>query len=345
MKRIGVCSGLHFAVDFLCAASMFANYIPGKDGYLWILIYNFCAFALQMPIGIIADKFANITVERPLAFYIMVMGTVITILGTFTNPIILGTGNALFHVGGGVESVKEDSNANYKGAGLGVFVAPGALGLYVGTLLSKAGWFIWCRITGIVLIGILILLLRRCGGNRECTVENIQEYEMPFGRKYAGILILCFTVVMLWSYIGMEASFPWKTGLEAGIACIMAVVLGKIAGGYLAAKTGITKAAISSLGIAALLYLFSYIEAAGVLALFFFNMSMPMTLYILVKCFPRTPGFSFGLLTFALFLGFLPVYLGMESPLGARLLGCMGSVVSLILLYRCVRRSYADVSV
>jgi len=41
---------------------------------------------------------------------------------------------------------------------------------------------------------------------------------------------------------------------------------------------------------------------------------MPVTLWFITKCIPDAKGFSFGLLTFALFLGFLPVYLGTAAP-------------------------------
>ena len=37
---------------------------------------------------------------------------------------------------------------------------------------------------------------------------------------------------------------------------------------------------------------------------------MPLTLYGAARLLPGAKGFAFGLLTFALFLGFLPVYAG-----------------------------------
>ena len=63
-----------------------------------------------------------------------------------------------------------------------------------------------------------------------------------------------------------------------------------------------------------------------------FNMSMPVTLYLLAVNLPGLYGFSFGLLTFGLFLGFLPVYAGLVLPVSGRLLGMAGSLASLVLL-------------
>jgi len=67
--------------------------------------------------------------------------------------------------------------------------------------------------------------------------------------------------------------------------------------------------------------------------IFFFNMTMPITLYLLVCKWKTMPGFSFGLLTFGLFLGFLPVYLGLNFQISGRIIGILGSVVSLLLLF------------
>ena len=54
----------------------------------------------------------------------------------------------------------------------------------------------------------------------------------------------------------------------------------------------------------------------GVLALFLFNITMPITLFALAQTMSGCKGFSFGLLTFALFLGYLPSYLGAASLRG-----------------------------
>ena len=61
---------------------------------------------------------------------------------------------------------------------------------------------------------------------------------------------------------------------------------------------------------------------------------------------PHLPGFSFGLLTFGLFLGFLPVYAGVELPISDEILGAVGSLISAILLFtaeRMVRRGSISV--
>ena len=50
------------------------------------------------------------------------------------------------------------------------------------------------------------------------------------------------------------------------------------------------------------------------------------------------PGLAFGMLTFALFLGFLPVYFPCMPPMDYRVVGCLGSLISLFLLVVVIRR-------
>ena len=50
---IAILSGMHFMTDFICA---FAVYSALKQGQLVdVVLYNFCAFVLQMPLGLLAD--------------------------------------------------------------------------------------------------------------------------------------------------------------------------------------------------------------------------------------------------------------------------------------------------
>ena len=96
---------------------------------------------------------------------------------------------------------------------------------------------------------------------------------------------------------------------------------------------GPRRAAGWSLGLAAVLYCFSGDPLPGLLAVFFFNMTMPMTLWAAARILPGAKGFGFGLLTFALFMGYLPVYLGWPAVF-AQPWACAGAaVVSLAVLW------------
>ena len=94
---------------------------------------------------------------------------------------------------------------------------------------------------------------------------------------------------------------------------------------------------VMTLLLSALFYAFGDHMISGLLALFFFNMTMPVTLYLLAQQMKEMPGFAFGILTFGLFIGYLPILygcIGKEAPFP---LGTIVSLASLFLLLLYVR--------
>lgn len=336
-------SVLHMLVDCVCALAMFGCFCEGRQGYLYILLYNFCAFAMQMPLGV----FLDLTVIREtkkrrstnFAYLYAVVGVIFTVIGALTHPVILGMGNAFFHVGAGADVIGEDRMHQWKGQALGIFVAPGALGLYIGGLIGKQAdiqvlflGLIFASFIMFWVLGMLFINVCRSGGRLRQVPDSNAEDRMKKPDLSARILISCILVVILRSYIGMAVIFSWKTTVMMGFISVMAVVLGKMAGGILAARYGMRKVIVLSLVLAGVCYYFDSYAVFGIAALFFFNMTMPITLYLLVERFKKLPGFAFGLLTFALFLGFLPVYYEIDLPITGELTGLVGSLASLILL-------------
>lgn len=316
----GLYSILHFLVDGVCAWAMLGRLSGDYGG---ILVYNFCAFALQLPLGAVLDRLEG----RRMPLLFAAVGCGLTLVGTFAGPAVLGIGNALFHVGGGVDVIREDAQKRLGGQALGVFVAPGALGLYLGGLIGH------CSPLLLVPVGLVMALFLRPVRGTVCTPP------VPSKKHPLWLFICCFAVVVLRSHVGMAVRFPWKSGFPAFLA-VIAVVLGKMAGGVLAARFGAKLVTMVSLSVAAVGFLFGDAPLFGLLALLCFNMTMPLTLYALWRRFPANPGACFGSLTLALFLGFLPTYFGLELPVG----GMLGSILSLILLWKAVDDDASDLS-
>ncbi len=345
-----VYSLLHLLVDGICAFAMFGRFLPHGNQTIDFLLYNFCAFALQMPFGIVLDlieKQKKYCYSAKASRFITVSGVLFTLLGTFTHPIVLGIGNALFHVGGGVGTIHEDYAKHWQGKGLGIFVAPGALGLYLGTLAAKneiAQYWLW-TVSIVMLLCCVITLIKAknttciwqfaCNQptayNTTCNVP--QKNNLLRKTSVLCLALCCLLVVIMRSYIGMTVIFSWKTSIFSGLIAVLAVVFGKMAGGFLAARYGILQTSTVSLFFAAITYFHSASMPFGIAALFLFNITMPITLYLMVHHFPQMPGFSFGFLTFGLFLGFLPAYFELPNIAGGHLIGCVGSALSLLLLY------------
>jgi len=332
---ISVYAAVHFFVDFASAFLMLRFIAQTPNFSLSVLLYNFCAFALQLPFGVLADR-----VNR--RFLIAILGCALLVLayGFWQVPLaavcLVGFGNCLFHLGGGID-VLDISNG--KSGALGVFVAPGALGVYLGTMLGRNGALPVFPILLALLAAVALILAvcRRRGRVRENAAP--QPGTVPSITPGVFTAAVClFLVVCLRSYIGLALSFSWKSAGLWAFALVCAVVAGKIAGGFLADRFGPGKTAILSLSFATLLFLLPQVPVAGVLSVLLFNMTMPITLWALAKRFPGAYGFSFGLLSFGLFLGFLPVQFNVSPPDGPWMFA-VGAVLSLALLWAGLRRT------
>ncbi|MCL2179115.1 MAG: hypothetical protein FWC28_03345 [Proteobacteria bacterium] len=324
---ISAYSFAHFLVDFACAFLVFRNILQAPDKHFCVLLYNFCAFAMQMPLGILADKWNR---NAGLAIFGCLLVSVA--YGFVSLPIVatvvVGMGNALFHIGGGVDVL----NVSEKKLGaLGVFVSPGALGIYFGAMLGKgnevSSFPILLALVGVA--GVIFVAHKMQGGGYP--KNAVFSLEGVFSSKILFAVACLFLVVCLRSYVGLRLSFPWKGVGYWGVIWVCAVVLGKTAGGFLADRFGMRGTLFFSLGVAALLFLFPQTPLLGVMAVLLFNMTMPITLFGMAKLFPGAKGFSFGLLTFALFLGFVPVHLG-QGPLTAAWPFALAAALSLVLL-------------
>jgi FSR family fosmidomycin resistance protein-like MFS transporter len=293
-----------------------------------VLIYNFCAFAMQMPLGILADKW-----NRNSLLSIIGCAFVGAAYGLRYAPvvavIVAGIGNSMFHLGGGIDvlNISED-----KSGALGVFVSPGAWGIYFGTISGRGSGLSDVPILAALFsAAVLIFVVYKAQGGTYPKNAAFSLGGVASSRIFQAAVCL-FIIVCLRSFVGLTLNFPWKRTGYWGLALICSVVLGKTAGGFAADRFGVVRTAFFSLGTAAALFLFPQIPPAGVIAVLLFNMTMPITLWVMAKIFPGAKGFSFGLLTFALFLGFLPVYFGVYVPYDTTWPFALGSAASLALL-------------
>lgn len=278
------------------------------------LIYNFCAFALQMPLGVLTGRHGR-------AF--AVTGCILVFLAFYLTgapmlaAICAGIGNAAFHIGGGAEVL----SASDRFGPLGVFVSPGAIGLYLGRICTAGA-----LLPQAILLAALLLLLtapRRTEPQQHAAPVR-QEAVSPVAVLPVAAL-LC--VVILRSFLGLAtsmpgaAAIPWLTPL--------AVAGGKALGGLLADRVGVRRTSVVSLVCAAALFPFAGAPLPALLALLLFNMTMPITLGAVARRMPGARAFGFGLLTFGLFLGYVPVFWGASIPLTAASVGCLLSLVLL----------------
>ena len=325
----------HFWVDLSCAFLVFRTMTDSPDFALCLLLYNFCAFALQMPFGLLADRLNRNGIVAASGCGLVALAYLFPL--PVPAAVTAGVGNALFHLGGGIDVLNESRDRAWA---LGIFVSPGALGLFIGTLWGKAlSPALWLAPAGLLALAAAILWL--CRGLFGSLRSRNAAVDVSAPNGY-GTLLPLFLVVVLRSYMGMNQAFAWKA--EWAIALTLALVLGKTSGGFVMDALGGRRASGWSLGLAAALYLFSALPLPGILAVFLFNMTMPVTLWAAAKTMPGAKGFTFGLLTFALFLGFLPSFMGWPSLLTGPISYAVVAAASLLLLWFPLRKevSHAD---
>ena len=326
-------SAAHFIVDFACAFLMFGSIAGRQEWYICVLLYNFCAFAMQMPLGVLADAYNKNSLFASVGCLLVAAAFGFTAL-PYGAAIIAGIGNGMFHIGGGVDVLNISEK---KSSALGIFVSPGAFGIYYGRILGKTGSLSALFVLAALLLSVALIFFahRAQGGkyplNAKFSLKNAASTPAIIGA------VCLFLVVCLRSHVGLTLQFPWKGSGLWGMALICAVVFGKMTGGFAADRFGLLRTSVISLGAAAVLFLFPNIPLAGVLSLLLFNMTMPITLWAMAKIFPSAKGFSFGLLTFGLFFGFLPKYLGV-GIFAAPWVFALMAVFSLSLLYVGLRR-------
>ncbi len=330
VKLLSVYCVSHFVVDLCCALFMFSLLFGSSEWMMAVLVYNFCAFALQMPFGLIADRFSKNALFASVGCVLVAVSPFIPT--SLAMAAVMGAGNALFHVGGGIDVLNMSEK---KCSPLGLFVSPGAVGLCIGRML--AGRFsVYIAVTVLIVTAAVIMLI---GTGRRKVPQNA-PLSFPSLNTWLLISALClFAVVCLRSFAGMSFSFEWKAAVPVIVfSCCSA--LGKAIGGFTADWLGSKIASAVSLSLCAVLFLFSHIPLCGLAALLLFNMTMPITLWETSKLFPNAKGFSFGLLTFALFLGFLPVLFS-SSTLSA-VTSAAVAAVSLALMHIGIRSQKND---
>ena len=319
----------HFVVDFACVSTMLCavSRVLGESGQgsmevvaLSILLYDIVAFTLQLPIGIVLDQLDKNSYAALLSYALVGAGVILSLvpiaLLEWPAILLLAIGNALFHSAGGLSVL----NISQKHAGpSGIFIATGAIGVFLGTQSAQMG-----RLQ--IAFSLLVLLFLCASITRVVQKVNKKYWNIhnaPFAipefssRTLLAIFLLCF-VVALRSYTGMIMAFPWKSEMLLLALSILGVFAGKALGGMVADRIGFRTTAIFSLIAAATLFVPSWeMPLMGLLAVFFFNFTMAITLASLSNILHEAKGTAFGLASFSLAIGALPALLGLrlEHPL------------------------------
>ena len=280
----------HFLVDALCVTMLFSGGLEGAALSAMAILYNTLAFSTQCLTGLLVDRLRGYLRLDVAAMLLTVLGA-LTPLPFAARIVIVGLGNSLFHVAAGTMTLTESRGKAWQ---LGVFVAPGAFGVTLGTSYPVFGVYL---ALALLLCAAALVLARR--GRGDAAPETGKAGKLP-----VAAMLLLTAAVAVRAVGGSAVSFPWKSSVFLGFLMTFFVFAGKSAGGFVCDRLGAGKTALLSIPLAAVcIAFFSASAPLSLLGQLLLNLTMPVTLWLLYRAVPDSPGFAFGLAASALWPG------------------------------------------
>lgn len=297
--------GLLHAINDGLAGYMLASFTfshNGKEGMLMLVIYAILGFGGQLPVGIWLDKSSSFYNFSKVSLILLVLSPVSWLMNPYLGIIIAGFSSAFVHVTGGAICLKTSNN---NVGPLGVFTAPGVLGLALGSASSSLSSY-WLLVPMVCTIIIACFLLRRdssaifqCSSSTKPLLDNHDM--IMFG------ILLTVTLRSLVYDIIQQVSQHWQYGL---LIIGISAFIGKIIGGFIADRIGWKTFVYITLPLALILLQFGhenlYMLGLGIACL---QSSVPISLLLMYRSIPLYPGMASALvLGTAIILAGLPMY-------------------------------------
>lgn len=200
-----------------------------------LIIYTIIGFGGQLPVGMWLDKHKNPNPFINISILFLLAAVICYWINDLSGIIIAGLSSAFLHVTGG--SICLNSNGNKAGP-LGVFTAPGVLGLTLG--IASGSFSSWILSFALIAVPLILLVFRirlSVNSNQKIPVQLTNSaHKLIEGHDWImiGILLTVALRSLLYEVISLLAH-NWQDGLlTLGISAFA----GKIIGGYLADKVG-----------------------------------------------------------------------------------------------------------
>jgi MFS transporter, FSR family, fosmidomycin resistance protein len=297
--------GLLHGVNDLSAGFLLAAYTLThgySDSFLFISIYAILGFGGQLPVGFWLDKQKDIPFFAKIAVILLPLSLLFFFVSSEAAIIGSGVASAFVHVTGGTICLQAHKN---KSGPLGLFTAPGVLGLTIGGFLGEAGYLL----PVILLITSLLIttfIFRKPLPRYQIPQKKESELDSHDLIMLLILLFMCFRS-FLFDVVNYVAE-----NYEDGILYIgVSAFLGKIIGGFVADRVGVRRFIYLTLVAALILFQFGknniYMLSAGIALL---QSSVPVTLLMMSRSLPFHPASAtaFSLGASIIFAG-LPLFL------------------------------------
>lgn len=294
------------------------------------IIYNALAFAAQPAVGLLLDRIQQPRRTVFASFGLMGLAVLVANQPLFAVA-LAGLASAMFHVGGGMLAI---GAARDRATGLGVFAAPGVIGLAIGAALAAAD-------SGpLVLVILLIAVTIGIGWlTRSVIPERSEPKVTPLVDRDLIVITVLIAIALrsaVWS------AFEWMLNGNTSmlLAAALAAGTGKIVGGALADRLGWRPWTIGSASLAAVLLAIG--PSGGglfLIGLALLQSATPVALAATVQLLPGRSGLAAGLsLGLAIAVGGLFVFAGWGAYLASPLISLILVAGSGIALMQALNR-------
>lgn len=296
---------MHALVDAITVLAVFSTIFVHRMTAYWgfylVIAYDVLAFAGQALLGHLVDRFRFSRGAVQLGLLFSALAVVLLTMEPFTAVLAAGVGNALFHVGAGALSLYVKPG---RATPPGIFVAPGALGLALGLWLGRGGMFHVWLILGLLAMAFVYTFFST--NPRIPTRKEAPRLDIRAPVLLIGLLLLSIAVR---SFVGYAGGYACPKRDWIPLAFALTAFAGKGLGGIVSDRLGWILTSVGALLISApLIAFFGSTPGLLIAGLFFFQMTMPVTLVAIAVIIPGRPGFAFGLACLVLVMGAIPTF-------------------------------------
>lgn len=335
--------GLLHGINDLAAGFLLAAYTLThgySDSFLFISIYAILGFGGQLPVGFWLDKQKDISLFAKLSVALLPLSLLFFFVSIEVAIICSGMASAFVHVTGGTICLQVHEN---KSGPLGLFTAPGVLGLTIGSLLGEAGYAL--PVVLILATSFVTIAIFR---------QSLPVYKKPEKKEseldsHDLVMLLLLLFMCFRSFLFDVVNYVAENYEDGLIYIGVSAFLGKMIGGFVADKAGIRKFIYGTLVAALILFQFGktniYMLCAGIALL---QSSVPLTLLLMSRSLSHHPAvataFSLGI---PVALAGLPLYLvsdkriihdGFEQPVLAILFFIVLFAVWILLKIKLIKQ-------
>jgi MFS transporter, FSR family, fosmidomycin resistance protein len=305
---LGTYGVLHFLVDAVGAATLFALLDRGGDhGFAapLVIVYGLGSFATRPLFGLLVDARLSARSAALAGGMLMAIGSLAIDVWPGLAVLAMAAGNALFHVGAGSICFRIEPG---RARASGYFAAPGAIGVFVGMTAGIRNVVDVWLFAAAILAGLVVIAMQP-----EPSREPVAAGVTPASDTSLALLLVAIAII---SFGGFALRYPWQSAPSLALVMVCAAAVGRGAGGAMADRFGMARVALYGLALSIPGFALGAIAVwAAVLAMFLFNLALPVASVSVFRELPRHAGFAFGLVSLALIAGALPALTGMgRSP-------------------------------